>query len=102
MATFKEQLSNENAMKLVIKIVGNYASGKAELGKTYTTICGIQFKVSIEVNPFKRPKGRYYVNADHETYPNPLGKEKRLEDDDYKSACHFINKVNLALCNYSI
>ena len=102
MTTYKEQLTNENAVKLVIKIVGNYASGKAELGKTYTTICGIQFKVSIETNPFKKHRGRYYVVADHSTFPNPAGEDKRLEDEDYQIACQFINKVNLALCNYSI
>lgn len=102
MTTYKEQLTNENAQKLVIKIVGNYASGKAKLGMTYNTICGIHFKVSIEVNPFKKHKGRYYVIADHNTFPNPLGENKRLEDEDYQTACRFINKVNLALCDYSI
>ena len=100
--TYKEQLTDDNAMKLVIKIVGNYASGKAELGKTYTTICGIQFKVTIAVNPFKKNKGRYYIEADHSTYPNPLGKNKRLDDEDYQAACRFINKANITLCNYSI
>jgi hypothetical protein len=102
MKTNKEQLSNENVLKLVIKIVGNYASGKAQLGMTYTTICGIQFKVTVEANPFKKNKSRYYVIAEHSTFPNPMGEGKRLEDEDYQAACRFINKVNLALCDYSL
>ena len=92
--------TNNEAIKLAIKVAGNFASGNAEIGKTYKTVGSIEFYVTIEANPYHKGRNRYYINADHDTYPHDLGKDARCNDKRYQWCCKFINEANAILCDY--